>query len=72
MKLIAKEVTPKVTMNVYIIDHPKEGVLFYKEWIDSNDVVIESTLVSKDGYLIDDPIINSDVWQYVDGLDNNN
>jgi hypothetical protein len=72
MKLIAKEVTPKVTMNVYIIDHPEEGVLFYKEWIDSNDVVVESTLVSKDGHHIDDPIINSDVWEYVDGLDNNN
>lgn len=53
----------------YVIQHPKEGVLHYKEWLDDSGKVIDSTLRSKHGVEINDPILMEEIWEYIDFLE---
>jgi len=56
MELLKHEVYSQAIENTYTIQHHFEGVLVYKEWIDSKDgKCLDFILRSKDGFEIDDP-----------------
>lgn len=53
----------------YRIQHKTEGVLFYKEWLSSeNGKCIDFVLQSKDGYEITDAGLVEEIQAYVDIL----
>jgi len=67
MELLKHEVYPHAIENTYTIQHHFEGVLIYKEWIDSEDgECLISSLKSKDGVEIDDPELVQEVQDFVD------
>jgi hypothetical protein len=68
MELLKRE-TMQVREETYIINHPKEGILIYKEWLDSTGKVVDSQLRSKSGYSFEDSIIQQEVWDFVDQLE---
>ena len=69
MELLKHEVHSQVIENTYTIQHPKEGVLVYKEFIDSsNGKCIDFILRSKDGYEIDDASLVEEVQEFIDNL----
>jgi hypothetical protein len=69
MELLKHEVHSQVIENTYTIQHPTEGVLVYKEWIDSNGgKCIDYVLRDKDGYEIDDAALMMEVQYFVDDL----
>jgi hypothetical protein len=70
MELLNHEVYSQAIENTYTIQHPKEGVLVYKEWIDSNNgKCLDFVLRSKDGYEIDELALIEEVQEFVDNLD---
>ena len=68
MKLLNKTLESQITETTYTIQHPTEGVLIYKEWVDDRKKIIDSTLTSKHGYTIDDHDIMKQVWDFIDNL----
>lgn len=69
MELLKHEIENQVVENTYTIQHPKEGVLVYKEFIDSsNSKCIDFILRSKDGYEIDDASLVEEVQEFIDNL----
>ena len=69
MELLKHEVYSQAIENTYIIQHPNEGVLVYKEWIDSeNGKCLDFILRSKDGFEIDDPALVEEVQEFIDVL----
>lgn len=69
MELLKHEIENQVVENTYTIQHPKEGVLVYKEFIDSsNGKCIDFILRSKDGYEIDDASLVEEVQEFIDNL----
>jgi hypothetical protein len=69
MELLKHEIENQVVENTYTIQHPKEGVLVYKEFIDSNNgKCIDFILRSKDGYEIDDASLVEEVQEFIDNL----
>ena len=68
MELLKHEVTNPVIENTYTFQHPTEGVLVYKEWIDGGKC-IDCVLRSKGGYDIDDPALLEEVQNFVDQLE---
>jgi hypothetical protein len=70
MELLNHSVHKQAIENVYTIQHATEGVLIYKEWIDSdNGKCIDSILRSKGGYEIDDVDLIDEVWKFIDSLE---
>jgi hypothetical protein len=70
MELLNHEGYSQAIENTYTIQHPKEGVLIYKEWIDSNNgKCLDFVLRSKSGYEIDDLALIEEVQEFVDNLD---
>ena len=66
MELLNHIVDP-VIEHTYTINHPTEGVLVYKEWIDSETgKCIDFTLRSKSGFEIDDAALVEEVQEFVD------
>ena len=65
---ILNHVFYEVVEHCYIIQHPTEGVIVYKEWLDDSGKVIDSELRSKSGYDIDDPILFEEVCEMIDSL----
>ena len=66
MELLNHIVDP-VIEHTYTVNHPEEGVLFYKEWIDSETgKCVDFTLRSKDGHEIDDATLVEEVQEFVD------
>jgi hypothetical protein len=66
MELLAHTVDP-VVEHTYTVDHPTEGVLVYKEWIDlETGRCVDFVLRSKDGYEIDDAALVEDVQEFID------
>ena len=69
MELLKHEIENQVVENTYTIQHPKEGVLVYKEFIDSNNgKCIDFILRSKDGDEIDDASLVEEVQEFIDNL----
>ena len=69
MELLKHEIEGQVVENTYTIQHSKEGVLVYKEFIDSsNGKCIDFILRSKDGYEIDDASLVEEVQEFIDNL----
>jgi uncharacterized surface protein with fasciclin (FAS1) repeats len=69
MELLKHEIEGHVVENTYTIQHLKEGVLVYKEFIDSsNGKCIDFILRSKDGYEIDDASLVEEVQEFIDNL----
>ena len=69
MELLKHEVYSQAIENTYTIQHHFEGVLVYKEWIDSKDgKCLDFILRSKDGFEIDDPALVEEVQDFVDTL----
>jgi hypothetical protein len=69
MELLKHEVYSQAIENTYTINHPTEGVLIYKEWIDSNGgKCLDFVLRSKDGYEIDDAGLVEEVQMFIDNL----
>ena len=53
----------------YTLQHPTEGVLIYKEWVNEKDKLIDSTLMSKHGHTINDPSLVEEIWDFIDNLE---
>ena len=71
MELLKHEIENQVVENTYTIQHPKEGVLVYKEFIDSsNGKCIDFILRSKDGYEIDDASLVEEIQEFIDNIPN--
>jgi len=71
MELLQHDIYVNAIENTYTIQHPTEGVLVYKEWIDSeNGKCIDFVLRSKDGYEIDDAGLVEEVQEFVDNIPN--
>ena len=69
MELLKHEVYSQAIENTYTIQHPNEGVLVYKEWIDSeNGKCLDFILRSKSGFEIDDPALVEEVQEFIDVL----
>jgi hypothetical protein len=69
MELLKHEVYSQAIENTYTIQHPNEGVLVYKEWIDSEDgKCLDFILRSKGGFEIDDPALVEEVQEFIDVL----
>lgn len=69
MELLDQSVHVQAIEKVYTIQHPTEGVLVYKEWIDSeNGKCIDFILRSKSGYEIDEADLVEEVQEFVDNL----
>jgi len=68
MELLSKSKST-VTEVTYVLQHPAEGIIHYKEWIDQSGKIIESIVRSKNGYEIDDQSIVEEVWRKVDELE---
>jgi hypothetical protein len=69
MELLKHEVYSQAIENTYTIQHPNEGVLVYKEWIDSeNGKCLDFILRSKGGFEIDDPALVEEVQEFIDVL----
>ena len=69
MELLKHEVYSQAIENTYTIQHPNEGVLVYKEWIDSeNGKCLDFILRSKDGFEMDDPALVEEVQEFIDVL----
>ena len=67
MELLNKESLSTSIEKVYTIQHPTEGVLIYKEWIDikSGDCV-DFVLRSKHGYHIDDFYLTEEIQNFIE------
>ena len=65
MELLKQDVC-SVVEHTYTIQHPKEGVVVYKEWVDHNNVVIDYILRSKHGYEIESPVLRGEILEFVD------
>jgi uncharacterized protein (UPF0179 family) len=71
MELLNHSVHKQAIENVYTIQHATEGVLIYKEWIDSdNGKCIDYLLISKGGYTIDDEELIKEIQGFIDSLQN--
>ena len=60
-----------LTEHTYVIDHPTEKILIYKEWVDERGKVIDFTLSSKTGILYDyleNADLFDDIHKFVDNL----
>jgi hypothetical protein len=69
MELLDHSVHVQAIEKVYTIQHPTEGVLVYKEWIDSeNGKCIDFILRSKSGYEIDEADLVEEIQEFVDNL----
>ena len=55
MELLKKEEVEVKEVTYTLQD--ETGVLYYKEWLDKEDNVIDSTLRSKDGHSLDDEAV---------------
>ena len=55
MELLKKEEVEVKEVTYTLQD--ETGVLYYKEWLDKEDNVIDSTLRSKDGHSLDDDAV---------------
>jgi hypothetical protein len=70
MELLKHEVYSQVIENTYTIQHSNEGILVYKEWIDSNSKkCIDYVLRDKDNYEIDDAALIMEVQYFIDGAE---
>jgi len=69
MELLKHEVYSQAIENTYTIQHPNEGVLVYKEWIDSeNGECLDFILRSKNGFEMMDPSLVEEVQEFIDAL----
>ena len=69
MELLRHTIDPVIT-HTYTVNHPEEGVLIYKEWIDSETgKCIDYTLESKHGHTFDldwDEDLIEEVQKFID------
>ena len=66
MELLRHIVDP-VILHTYTVQHPTEGVLIYKEWIDSETgKCVDYTLESKSGYGIHDSELIEEIMEFID------
>jgi len=65
---ILNQTSQQVTENVFILQHPTEGVLIYKEWLNDSGKLIDCELRSKSGYSIDDAALFDEVCEFVDNV----
>lgn len=69
MELLKHTIDPVIT-HTYTINHPTEGVLIYKEWIDTETgQCVDYTLESKNGHMFDldwDEDLIKEVQKFID------
>jgi hypothetical protein len=66
MELLNHMVNPVIEHD-YMINHPTEGVMLYKEWIDSETgKCVDFVLRSRHGYDIDDAALVEEVQEFID------
>jgi len=69
IEVLKHDVYSQAIEHTYTLQHETEGVLVYKEWIDSeNGKCLDFVLRSKDGYEIDDPALVEDIQEVIDSL----
>jgi hypothetical protein len=69
MKLLDKKIIEQVTQIEYVLQHETEGIIYYKEQLDKDGVVIDYQMLSKHGYEIEDWKLKDEVWDMVDKLE---
>ena len=70
MELLKKEEV-NVIENTYTLQD-ETSVFYYKEFLNSKGKVVDSFLRDKDGFEIDDPILQEEVEEFIDGLEEAN
>lgn len=64
---ITKQHTVAVVEHVYNIDHPTQGILFYKEWLDAETGrCIDFALRDFNGHDIDNDALIEDIQEQID------
>lgn len=72
MELLNHMVDP-VIEHAYMINHPTEGVMLYKEWINSETgKCVDFVLRSRHGFDIDDSELIEEVQEFIDNNNKNN
>ena len=69
MELLDKKIIEQVTQIEYVLQHETEGIIYYKERLDKDGVVIDCQMLSKHGYEIEDWKLKEEVWDMVDKLE---
>jgi len=67
MKLLSKKIIEQITQIEYVLQHETEGIIYYKEQ-NKDGVVIDSQMLSKHGYEIEDWKLKDEVWNMIDKL----
>lgn len=67
---ILNKTTAYTREDTYVLEHSKEGVIIYKEWLDDKGKVVDSVVRSKSGHDIEDPILIQEIWEFIDQLEN--
>lgn len=68
---ILEHTTIKVQEENYVIDHPKFGIVRYKEYLDERGKVIDTVIRSKGGYDMSEEVgLVHEIWDYLNALDN--
>ena len=74
MQLLSKT-SIELREETYIIQHPTEGILHCKEWLDSSGKVIDSLIRTENGvkfdiklfnYEVEDPNLVDEIWDFID------
>lgn len=60
-----------VTEVTYILEHPDEGVFYYKEYLNERGQVVNSIMRTKHGYEIEDQDLVQEILNAIDKIDNN-
>ena len=64
---LLNHMTAPVIEHAYMINHPTEGVVLYKEWIDSETGdCIDFVLRSRHGFDIDDPALIEEIQEFIE------
>jgi hypothetical protein len=63
MELLNKQET--ITTTVVFTLQDETGAFYYKEWINDGGEVVDSMMVDKDGYQINDPVLLEEVESFL-------
>ena len=69
MELLQKKIIEQVTQIDYVLQHETEGIIYYKERLDKDNVIIDYQILSKHGYEIEDRKLLEEVWNIIDNLE---
>jgi len=66
MELLNKQET--IVTEVVFTLQDETGSFYYKEWLNEKGKVIDSMMIDKDGYQINDPVLLEEVESYLESI----